>query len=141
MMSFVRTYFLRLYAIERRKGTKDERASYKEAVFQTRLLVFVPTVSAMSVVLVSLGQLWPWASPILADEYRPFTTAAAVIWGLLVSFVLVKRAIGTIDNIPAMADQHSSDRDRLMSHVSFWCTAVVSLSFAFFFGAALHAVR
>lgn len=34
MLSFIRTYFLRMYAIERRKGTKDERASHKEALFQ-----------------------------------------------------------------------------------------------------------
>lgn len=33
---------------------------------------------------------------------------------------------------------NSSDRDRLISHVSFWVTALSSLSFAFFFGAALH---
>lgn len=140
MLSFIRSYFLRIYAIERRKGAKDERASYKEALFQARLLVFVPAVCITSAVLIFAGRLLPWAQPMLANEHRPFTTAVAVICGFIASFALVRRAIGPLDNIPALAEAYSSDRDRLMSHVNFWATALICLSSAFFFGLALRSV-
>lgn len=138
MLSFIRIYFLRMYAIERRKGTKDERASYKEALFQARLLVFVPAVCLAGAVLTSAGRLLSWAQPMLADEYRAFTTALGVICGFIASFALVGRAIRPLEDISALGEAYSSDRDRLISHVSFWVTALSSLSFAFFFGAALH---
>ena len=129
-MSFIQTYFLRVYSIERRKGGQDDAAVFREALFQTRFLAFLPPFGLASAAIVAVGRL---SSPGMALllEYRTALTIALVAAMFVVAFVVVGRAVRKIGNIPTMADQHSSSRDRVLCHLQFWCTGLLSLAIPF----------
>jgi len=129
-MSFIQTYFLRVYAIERSKQGQDDRAAHHEALFQTRFLLFLPAVGLGSAAIVVVGR-WSSSSLAILNEYRAFITLAAIAGLALTSFVLVGRAIRKIDNVPKMAETYSGPRDRVIPHVQFWCTLLLSLSLPF----------
>ena len=100
MMSFLRSYFLRIYAIERHKGEPDERACLREALFQTRFLVMIATAGLGSAGVVIAGRLsrTAWAA---LTEYRPLIMAAFVIFTFVLAFTVVRRALVQIEDIPA----------------------------------------
>jgi hypothetical protein len=129
-MSPIQTYFLRVYAIERQKRDKDETAAYREALFQTRFLVFLPAVGLGSAAIVVVGRLSSSGAAVLS-EYRTAITVAAVGCLLFASFLLVRHAIRKLDDIPAIAERYRSPRDRRIPHIQFWCTLLLSLSFPF----------
>ena len=129
-MSFIQTYFLRMYCIEREKRGKDEVATYRDALFQARLFVFIPVVSVGSAAMLVLGKLspraWTWFV-----EYRDAITVAAVAGLFLVSFFLVRQAVRRIDNVPLVAEKYATPRDRRLSNIQFYCTLALSLALPF----------
>ena len=131
-MSFIQTYFLRMYCIERER-CDDEAATYCDALFQARLLALIPVVGLSSTAVLVVGKLSARAWTVFAD-YRQAITVALVAGVIAVSFRLVGRAVAKIDNIPVMAEQYATPRDRLLSHVQFYCTLVLSLALPFVVG-------
>jgi hypothetical protein len=128
-MSFIQTYFLRMYCIERER-CDDEAATYRDALFQARLLVFIPAVGLSSTAMLVVGKLSSRAWTAFID-YREAITVALVACLFFVSFRLVGHAVAKIDNIPMMAEQYATPRDRLLSHVQFYCTLVLSSALPF----------
>jgi hypothetical protein len=126
MMSFLRSYFLRIYAIERHNGERDERACLREALFQTRFLVMIATAGLGSAGVVIAGRLSRTAWAVLT-EYRSLIMASFLIFAFFLAFTVVRRALVQIDDIPARAQQHSSARERMLSHVQFWCMLILSI--------------
>ncbi len=125
MMSFLRSYFLRIYAGERHKGEQDA-ACLREALFRTRFLVMIAVTGLGSLSVVIAGRLSPpaWAA---LTEHRPVIIAGFVILTFILAFAIVKRALVPIRDVPAQAQQHSSPRERMLSHVQFWCMLISSI--------------
>jgi hypothetical protein len=136
MTSFIKTYFLRVYASERKKGSGDEIAAYREALFQARFLAFLPVIGLGGAALVVVARSSPWGKAAL-HEYRPMVMGMMLFLAFLAAFSLVKHAVGRVENIPAVAEQHGSARDQMMIHVQFWCTLVGSLCLPFIAGVLL----
>lgn len=129
-MSLLQKYFLRIYAREAHKGDKDPVECHREALFQTRLLAFLPPAGVAGSLIVAISALFPAAKPLL-KEHRPLVAVILLICMFIVAFAVAGRATRKIDDIPGMAAKHATDRDRLMSHVNFWSTLLLSLSLPF----------
>jgi hypothetical protein len=129
-MSLLQTYFLRVYSVERRKPDVDDAAAHREALFQTRLITFLPTVSLAGMALVVAGKLSPWAEALL-DGYRKPISVAVVVCAIVASWLFAGHAVRKIENIPTLAARYSSPRDRLIRHIQVLCTGLLSFGFPF----------
>ena len=126
-MSLLQRYFLRIYALERHKGNKSSVECYREALYRARFLAFLPATGVASGAIAAASILSP-AAKVLLKEYRPLVIVILLAGAFVIAFAAAGRAIKRIDDIPAMAASHDTERDRLMSHVSFWSTLLLSIA-------------
>jgi hypothetical protein len=132
-MSFIKRYFLRLYAIELSKcGARQVSAPlslgpYGEAVLRTVLLLVIAMsglgATALAVVMQTSGAARAFLLAYREKVLLPYGVACVIA-----AYVLVNRWVREFKSSPQSASAFGSERDRTIRALQFYCVVVFSLA-------------